>query len=75
VDRWWNWPELKGSVRLPQYRRPLSAMTTALLAAGFTLEHIVEPQPQPEFRLLEPVEYARLMRRPGFICIRAKVRN
>jgi SAM-dependent methyltransferase len=75
VDRWWNWPELKSSVRLPQYRRPLSAMTNALLAAGFTLERIVEPQPQPEFRLLEPVEYARLMRQPGFICIRAKVSN
>jgi ubiquinone/menaquinone biosynthesis C-methylase UbiE len=75
VDRRWNWPELNGPVSLPQYRRPLSAITAALLAAGFNLERIVEPQPQPEFRLLEPAEYARLMRQPGFICFRAKVSN
>jgi len=75
VDRRWNWPELKGPVNLPQFRRPLGAMTGALLGAGFDLERILEPQPQPEFRLLEPDEYARLMRRPLFICFQAKARN
>ena len=75
VERRWNWPELKAPVSLPQYRRPLSAMTAALAAAGFNLERILEPQPQPEFRLLEPENYARLMRRPGFICFQAKARN
>lgn len=75
VDRLWNWPELKRPVNMPQYRRPLSAMTTALLEAGFDLERILEPQPRPEFRLLEPEEYARLMRRPLFICFRAKARD
>jgi SAM-dependent methyltransferase len=75
VDRRWNWPEMKAPVNLPQYRRPLGAMLTALLEAGFELERILEPRPQPEFRLLEPDEYARLMRRPGFVCFRAKARN
>jgi SAM-dependent methyltransferase len=75
VDRRWNWPELKEPVNMPQFRRPLGAMTGALLEAGFDLERILEPQPQPEFRLLEPDEYARLMRRPLFICFQAKARN
>ena len=75
VERRWNWPELKGPVILPQYRRPLGAILSALLEGGFDLERLLEPQPQPEFRLLEPREYERLMRRPGFICLRAKARN
>jgi SAM-dependent methyltransferase len=75
VDRRWNWPEMKAPINLPQYRRPLGSMLTVLLEAGFELERILEPRPQPEFRLLEPDEYARLMRRPGFICFRAKPRD
>ena len=63
---------MKAPVSLPQYRRPLSSMLNALLAAGFVLERVLEPQPRPEFRVLEPEEYARLMRRPGFITFRAK---
>ena len=75
VERRWNWPEFKGRVILPQYRRPLGAMVNALLGARFDLERLLEPQPLPEFRLLEPRDYERLMRRPGFICLRAKARN
>lgn len=69
------WPELPHPVRIPLYRRPLAAMIQPLLAAGFVLSAILEPQPSPEFKLLEPVEYAKLMRQPGFICFRAKVSN
>jgi SAM-dependent methyltransferase len=75
VERRWNWPELKAPASLPQYRRPLSAMLAALEGAGFALERLLEPQPQPDFERLEPLEYGRLMRRPGFICFAAKARN
>jgi len=75
VERRWNWPELKGPISVPQYRRPLSAMLGALLDSRFELVRLLEPQPRPEFRLLEPREYERLMRRPGFICFQAKARN
>lgn len=72
VDRRWNWPGQPGPVSVPQYRRPFSAMLGPLLDAGFDLERVLEPRPQPEFKTLEPQEYSRLMRRPGFICFRAR---
>jgi SAM-dependent methyltransferase len=54
------------------YRRPLAQVINPLLAAGFVLEHVLEPQPTEEFRRAEPDDYAQLMRRPGFMCIRAR---
>jgi SAM-dependent methyltransferase len=71
VDYEFDWPAYDIRVRVPYYRRPLSAMLEPLLGAGFTLEHLVEPQPVPEFEKLDPRDYAKLMRQPGFICFRA----
>jgi hypothetical protein len=34
-------------------------------------EQNYEPQPTDEFRKAHPEEYARLMREPGFLCLRA----
>lgn len=65
------WTGLGGRVKVPSYRRPLSAMLDPLLAAGFTLERLVEPRPLPEFEKEDPDDYAKLMRQPGFICFRA----
>ena len=58
-------------VRVPYYRRPLSAMLDPLLEAGFRLERLVEPLPLPEFAEQDAQDYAKLMRQPGFICFRA----
>jgi hypothetical protein len=60
-----------GAVRVPSYRRPMSAVINPLIRAGFTLDHILEPLPTQDFRLSEPEEYAELSRRPGFLCVRA----
>jgi SAM-dependent methyltransferase len=75
VDYEFNWPSYGVRVRVPYYRRPLSAMVDPLLAAGFVLERLVEPRPVPEFERQEPRDYAKLMRQPGFICLRALKRN
>jgi SAM-dependent methyltransferase len=75
VTHTFDWPELAAPIRIPLYRRPLAAMIAPLLGAGFTLDGLLEPQPVPEFRLLEPDDYAKLMRLPGFICFRAKADN
>jgi SAM-dependent methyltransferase len=72
VDMEFNWPAFGVRVRLPYYRRPLSAMMEPLFAAGFTLERLVEPRPLPEFAAEDPADYAKLMRQPGFICFRAR---
>jgi SAM-dependent methyltransferase len=75
VDYEYDWPSYGVRVRVPYYRRPLSAMVDPLLAAGFALERLVEPQPIPEFERHEPIDYAKLLRQPGFICFRAVKRN
>jgi SAM-dependent methyltransferase len=71
VDYEFDWPACDVRVRVPYYRRPLSAMLEPLLGAGFILERLVEPQPVPEFEKADPRDYAKLMRQPGFICVRA----
>jgi RNA polymerase sigma-70 factor (subfamily 1) len=60
------------SVLVPYFRRPLQAMLDPLFAAGFVLEHLVEPQPTAQFKEHDPADYEKLMRSPGFLCIRAK---
>ncbi|MGB7055389.1 MAG: class I SAM-dependent methyltransferase [bacterium] len=59
-------------VYIPGYRRPLNALLNPLVAAGFKLDRIVEPLPTEEFKKADPKNYRKLMRMPGFICIRAR---
>jgi SAM-dependent methyltransferase len=68
----WVFAGFGAPVRVPNFRRPLGAMLDPLLAAGFQLERLVEPRPIPEFREQEPRDYEKLMRTPGFLCIRAR---
>lgn len=72
VEMEFNWPDYDVRVRVPYYRRPLSAMIEPLFEAGFVLERLVEPQPVKEFKQEDPKDYAKLMRQPGFICLRAR---
>jgi SAM-dependent methyltransferase len=59
-------------ITVPCYRRPLGAMIEPLTDAGFVIERMIEPQPTPEFRLVDPAGYEELTRRPGFLCFRAR---
>jgi SAM-dependent methyltransferase len=68
----YEWRGFGIPVRVPSYRRPLGAMITPLLDAGFLLERVLEPRPQEPFQEKDPYDYAKLMRRPGFICFRAR---
>jgi SAM-dependent methyltransferase len=61
-------------VRMPYYRRPLAAMLDPLLSAGFLLERLLEPRPVPEFKEQDPADYEKLMKQPGFLCVRAQKR-
>ena len=67
-----TWRGFGFEVLVPFYRWPLSEVINPLIAAGFLLDKIVEPQPLPEFKDREPADYDRLMKQPGFICIRTK---
>jgi hypothetical protein len=67
-----TWYGFGKPVYVPAHRRPLGEIFTPLLEAGFALEKLVEPLPTDDFRRAEPKDYERLLRQPGFLCIRAR---
>jgi ubiquinone/menaquinone biosynthesis C-methylase UbiE len=58
--------------RIASFRRPFHSILNPLVKAGFVLDEILEPKPTKEFQLAEPEDYEQLMRKPGFLCIRAQ---
>lgn len=67
LEDYWDWV---GRVRF--YRRPLSAITGALTGTGFVIDKIEEPLPTEWFREEKPEAYARLLKHPQFLIIRAR---
>ena len=67
LEDYWDWV---GRVRF--YRRPLSAITGALTGAGFVIDKVEEPLPTDWFREEKPEAYARLLKNPQFLIIRAR---
>lgn len=59
------------AVDVPYYRRPLSAVIDPLLANGFRLDALVEPQPTDAFAEKWPERYEKESKRPVFLCVRA----
>ena len=52
------------------WRRPLTAMTAAIAAAGFLIEQLVEPQPSPELADRDAETYRALATSPRFLFFR-----
>ncbi|MBI2935780.1 MAG: class I SAM-dependent methyltransferase [Chloroflexi bacterium] len=69
------WRGFGEPISVPSYRRPLSAMVSALTQAGFLIEQMVEPLPTQEFKEQDPEGYEQLSKRPGFLCVRAVKRG
>jgi SAM-dependent methyltransferase len=67
-----DWKGFGDTVYVPWYRRPLSQLVNPLVEVGFALDRILEPLPTEEFQEKAPEEYARHMREPTFIHIRAR---
>lgn len=53
------------------WRRPLTDILQPVIDAGFRLDHILGPRPTAAFRDADPEDYEKLMREPGFLCVRA----
>jgi ubiquinone/menaquinone biosynthesis C-methylase UbiE len=68
----YEWRGFGAPVRVPSYRRPLSAVVNPLVKAGFVLEWVLEPTPTEEFRRQAPEDYEGLSKSPGFMCVRAR---
>jgi SAM-dependent methyltransferase len=62
-----EWRKGEDVVQMRFWHRPLSAMTQALREAGFTLEEISEPQPDPAVRERDPDAWRSLTTEPRFI--------
>jgi ubiquinone/menaquinone biosynthesis C-methylase UbiE len=64
------WPSF--GVTMPTFRRSLSEMFGAIKGAGFVVEELVEPLPQPELEPLNPELYRTLCAAPNFLCLRLR---
>jgi SAM-dependent methyltransferase len=56
--------------RLRYWLSPLEATCAEINEAGFVIERLVEPRPVGDAATINPEEYARLQREPGFIAFR-----
>ncbi len=56
-------------LKIPAYRRPLGAMSSALWETGFMIERIVEPEPIEACKDVYPQHYERLSEHPVFLCL------
>jgi hypothetical protein len=70
VEEWWG-AELDMGVRF--WIEPLEAVCAAIADAGFLIERLVEPRPDPEAAALNPAKHERLSTGPyGFIAFRLR---
>jgi SAM-dependent methyltransferase len=64
----WELHDADWTVRF--WREPLTSLCDAVFRAGFLIERLVEPIPQPSMRDHWPEEYVLLHERPGFVNLR-----
>jgi len=70
-----TWHKGGRDLEVRYYRRPLSAVVDALADAGFLIEWIPEPRPDPAAFAGRPGLYERISAGPWFLFIRAVKRN
>jgi SAM-dependent methyltransferase len=71
----YEWTGFGSRVRVPSYRRPMSAVINPLITANFQLDRILEPEPTEAFKAQDPDDYEKLCRQPGFMCVRAVINS
>ena len=54
------------------WRMPLTRLTEEFAAAGFLIERLVEPTPDPEMALRHPNTFAKLSVEPGFVLFKLR---
>ncbi|WP_087687805.1 class I SAM-dependent methyltransferase [Pandoraea sp. PE-S2R-1] len=55
------------------YRRPLAGILNAAADAGWRIERMVEPLPQPEMAAVDKRLFDELSESPAFMCLRARL--
>ncbi|MGI8809191.1 MAG: class I SAM-dependent methyltransferase [Acidimicrobiales bacterium] len=69
-----TWSKGSGDFDVTFWRRPLTAMTSAIASAGFVIEHLIEPQPSGALRERDPDAYELLSTKPRFLLFRLRPR-
>jgi ubiquinone/menaquinone biosynthesis C-methylase UbiE len=64
------WRMASGEQRVRFWREPLSALCSAAADSGFLIERVIEPLPAETMRELDPEEYEKLSKQPGFLILR-----
>ncbi len=64
------WSKGSGHFEVTFWRRPLTAMSEDVAAAGLVIERLVEPAPLPELAELDPAAYEVLVSAPRFLFLR-----
>jgi SAM-dependent methyltransferase len=67
----YTWKGFGPPVEVPTYRRSLAEVFNPLIEAGFNIDRVLEPLPTEAFKAAQPEDYEKLLREPGFMCIRA----
>lgn len=67
-----EWGTTMGKVKVQFYRRPIQAILSPVLDAGFVIEKVLEPMPTKAFELAQPTIYERLTKRPQFFFVKAR---
>jgi len=67
-----TWKGFGKNVIMHSFRRSLEEILMPVIDSGFTILKVLEPKPTEQFELADPVRFASLMHRPGFLCVQAK---
>lgn len=67
-----TWVGFGEKIYMKGLRRPISEILNPLVECGFQLQRMLEPKPTLKFKAVEPEDYEKLNRKPGFLCILAR---
>jgi SAM-dependent methyltransferase len=67
-----RWRKGLGESGVTFWRRPLTAMTSAIASSGFLIERLVEPVASPELRDRDPAAYELVRTKPRFLVFRLR---
>jgi ubiquinone/menaquinone biosynthesis C-methylase UbiE len=67
-----RWRKGSGDSDVTFWRRPLTAMTSAIASSGFLIERLVEPAANPELRDRDPAAYELIRTKPRFLFFRLR---
>nr|MBN1228974.1 class I SAM-dependent methyltransferase [Anaerolineae bacterium] len=68
----WAFGSPDARVPVPRYRRSFESLINPVIDAGFILERFHEHKPTAEYAQVDPEEYEKLSRQPGFCALRAR---